>query len=383
MKLNLGSGDIVIPGYENLDAKFGSEIFPLPYDDGTIEEIRASHVLEHFPHGQTERVLKDWVRALMPGGLLKVAVPDFPSLIQKYQSREQYPTHAVLMGGQSDERDFHKAIFDFEQLAHLMRNAGLVAINAWDSEVDDCAKLPISLNLCGHKRPEKWPNVSAIMSVPRLGFMDNFFCAFEALNPLRINLRKVTGAFWGQCLERGFEMIVGDDAPEFILTLDYDTVFTRNDVEDMLALMIANPGVDALAPVQASRSKNAPLFVVAGADGKGVAIVRSDYFDAPCADVVTANFGCTLIRASALKDLPKPWFHSKPDAQGSWHNGHVDDDIFFWHRFKEAGKRLCIASRVAVGHMELMVRWPDAQMQAIHQHHSEWSELGKPEGVWH
>lgn len=382
LKLNLGSGPHEIEGFTNLDAHDGGVIFPLPYADGTVDEIRASHVLEHFSHRQTQAVLCDWVRALKPGGCLRVAVPDFPSIAQNYLAKREQPTQGYVMGGHVDERDHHGALFDFDTLAELMRAAGLVAINVWDSEIADCARLPISLNVMGWKRPAQWPKTNAVMSVPRLGFMDNFFCAFDALVPLRIGIRKFTGAFWGQCMERAFEETVATEAPEFILTIDYDTVFERRDVEDMLMLMVLDPTIDALAPIQAARSKSSPLFVISDAHGKGVAQVPTTYFDTPAAKVVTAHFGCTLVRASALKDLPKPWFHSKTGPDGSWNDGRVDDDIFFWHRFAAAGKRLCVASRVAVGHMELMVRWPDERMQAIHQHHSEYAYDGKPEGTW-
>lgn len=382
MKLNLGSGPQTIEGFTNLDAKSGDVIFPLPHADGSVDEVRASHVLEHFPHAQTQAVLQEWVRVLKPGGLLKIAVPDFPTIARNYLAKQEQPTVGYVMGGQVDGDDFHKSLFDLQTLSELMRAGGLVAINGWDSEIDDCARLPISLNVCGYKRPAKWPRVSAVMSVPRLGFMDNFFCAFEALIPMKISLKKFTGAFWGQCMERAFEETREDEAPEFILTLDYDTVFERRDVEDMLMLMVAHPEIDALAPIQASRSKSAPLFVITGPDGKGVSQIETSYFNTPTAKVKTAHFGCTLVRTSALKSLPKPWFHSKPSADGSWNEGRVDDDIFFWHRFAEAGKDLRVASRVAVGHLELMVRWPNEQMQAIYQHHAEYSADGKPEGTW-
>ncbi|TXH51087.1 MAG: hypothetical protein E6Q97_19150, partial [Desulfurellales bacterium] len=66
MKLNLGSGDYPLEGYINLDAKHSDQLFPLvpnryPGDgipqggltSNSADEVRASHVLEHFPHGQT------------------------------------------------------------------------------------------------------------------------------------------------------------------------------------------------------------------------------------------------------------------------------------------------------------------------------------------
>ena len=49
--------------------------------------------------------------------------------------------------------------------------------------------------------------VSAAMSVPRLGFMDNFGCCIDALVPLNIRLRRQGGAFWGQALTNCLEVI--------------------------------------------------------------------------------------------------------------------------------------------------------------------------------
>ncbi len=74
-KLNLGAGSAPMDGWENLDRKTGEEIYPLNRDG--VDEIRASHVLEHFSHQKIPTVLADWVGALKPGGLLKIAVPDF------------------------------------------------------------------------------------------------------------------------------------------------------------------------------------------------------------------------------------------------------------------------------------------------------------------
>lgn len=47
VRLNLGAGDNPMPGYVNLDIKGGVEIGKLPYENESVDEIRASHVLEH------------------------------------------------------------------------------------------------------------------------------------------------------------------------------------------------------------------------------------------------------------------------------------------------------------------------------------------------
>ena len=61
LRLNLGAGSIPIEGYENIDRKSGHEVYPLTVHG--VDEIRASHVLEHFSHTEIGAVLTDWVKA--------------------------------------------------------------------------------------------------------------------------------------------------------------------------------------------------------------------------------------------------------------------------------------------------------------------------------
>lgn len=164
VKLNLGSGHgaLDLDGWKNLDGRYGDEIYPLHYPDGSVDEIRAAHVLEHYGHRQTRDVLLDWVRALKPGGWLKIAVPDFRWIAETYLGKkstppEGQPLQSYLMGGQIDERDFHKTIFDRASLAEALKHIGLTDIQEWKSEIADCASLPVSLNLMGMK-PIALPN---------------------------------------------------------------------------------------------------------------------------------------------------------------------------------------------------------------------------------
>lgn len=381
LKLNLGSGEQPLPGYENLDRKGGREIFPLDYPDGVADEIRASHVLEHFAHAQVPAVLAEWARVLRPGGVLRIAVPDFEWIARAYLEGQPAPIEGYCMGGQVDAADYHKALFDAEALGDLLRGAGLFGVSRWQSEIQDCAALPVSLNLQAVKPlPCAW-KVGAAMSVPRLGFMDNFFCAFQALSPLHIGLRKVTGAFWGQCLERCMGEWLAEGA-EWVLAIDYDSVFERRDVETLLALAMQYPEADAICALQAHRTRSTPLVTIKGPDGKYHGTLPRDYFRGDLARVHTAHFGLTLIRAAKLAALPRPWFLGVPDQDGTWGEGRTDDDIYFWKRWEAAGNTLYLANHVAIGHLELMIRWPDRQFRALHQHASEWAASGKPEGAW-
>lgn len=382
INVNIGAGSHPLPGYLNLDRKNGHEAYPLDLADGSCGEIRASHILEHFPHGQIVAVLRDWVAKLAPGGVLKIAVPDFALIAHAYLSGVDAPIQGYLMGGQSDDDDYHHSMFDEELLTELLQSVGLVGISRWSDCAADCSALPVSLNLQGIKPGGKpLGKVVAVMSVPRLGFQDNMFSAMGTLPKLGIELLKTTGAFWGQCLTRAMNEAIASGA-EWILTLDYDSVFNRQHVELLLGAAQRHPHADAIVPIQAHRSNATPLMTIKGADGKPLASVTADLFAPELTQVSTAHFGLTLIKVSSLHKLPKPWFWGQPGVDGEWGDDRLDDDVYFWKQWEKTGLSVYQANRVAIGHLELMVRWPGHDLQAIHQHPSEFFKDGAPEDVW-
>jgi hypothetical protein len=382
IRLDLGAGKISPPGFIPLGRDHGSEIFPLPYRDGTVDEIRASHVLEHFPESQTAAVIADWVRALKKGGRLKIAVPDFRKVAEGYVAGEPLNYQGIVCGGQTDRNDFHHTIFDRDKLRKLLAGAGLVLIQPWTSEIDDCAAYPISLNLEARKPHVGEIRVAGAMSVPRLGFMDNQFCCIEAVIACGVKLSKYGGAFWGQCLTKALERIVDEDNTDAILTVDYDSIFTPKHLAHLMQLMMLYPEIDALAPIQSSRHLPTTLFTVHGKDGDNAPAIPRTAFAGDTVKVATAHFGLTLIRTAALKNLPKPWFHSVPSPAGDWGDGHIDEDINFWRKWEAAGYSLHLASRVAIGHAELMCRWPDVNLQVHYQSMTDFQRNGVPEECW-
>lgn len=223
--------------------------------------------------------------------------------------------------------------------------------------------------------------VAAVFSCPRLGFTDNFFCAARALAPHGIAPIKVTGAFWGVCLQNVMEDVI--DKHDVILTFDYDTVFSAKTVEALLALLMYS-GVDAIAPLQTKRDANTVMFALPGVDPAAKTTVENDFFEKPVQPVETAHFGCTFLRTSALKKVPKPWFLAQPNEHGSYRDGHVDEDIVFWKKWAAAGNTLGIATNISVGHAELMITWPSRTVPdgKIHQHPTHFWNEGAPENVW-
>jgi SAM-dependent methyltransferase len=386
IKLDLGAGPVSPEGFIALGHITGSSIFPLRNADNSVSVIRASHVLEHFNFADVADVLKDWVRALKPGGRLKIAVPDFDKIAEAHLKGEPQNVQGYVMGGQIDAADFHKTIWNRDELRRRLAAAGLVLLREWTSELEgDCASLPVSLNIEGTKPFLSEIKVSAAMSVPRLGWMDNFGCCIDALVPLGIHLRRQGGAYWGHALTNCMEVILDQDAPDAVLTLDYDTVFTKGHVAHLMQLLMANPHADAIAAIQSSRHQPTALFTKRDENDVPMGRVAIDEMSADLMQVSSAHFGLTLIRADKLRALPKPWFHAVPSSDNRWQpdDDHIDEDINFWVKWRAAGNTLFLANRVAVGHIEVMSRWPGKDLQAIYQPMGEFNKSGKaPEGTW-
>ena len=81
---NFGSDWIHIDGgdYDHLD--YNNITHLQNFDDNSVDLIYASHVLEYFDRQEVIKVLKEWQRVLRPGGVLRLAVPDFDSMARLY-----------------------------------------------------------------------------------------------------------------------------------------------------------------------------------------------------------------------------------------------------------------------------------------------------------
>ena len=153
LKLHLGCGRLGLPGYTNVDiippaADVACDVETLdPYADGTVAAIYASHVLEHFGRRRTIEVLRAWWRVLCADGELRIAVPDFEAVVVEVSAGTDISRVAGLVcGGQRDEYDYHKTIFDFATLRRMLECAGFEHVERYDAheflgpDVDDYSK---------------------------------------------------------------------------------------------------------------------------------------------------------------------------------------------------------------------------------------------------
>lgn len=383
LKLNLGAGGCELPGYKNMDRKTGEEVYPLELPDACADEIRASHVLEHFSHRVTMDVLKEWVRVLKPGGALKVCVPDMEVICHTVAAGIPINAEGYLMGGHMDSDDHHGAVFTRDKLSAMFCEAGLERVRIFTSDVQDCSSLEISLNMVGYKPSVPtgelaFDGVTFVLATPRYGPSEHHRCIYEALQKVKARVRSFSGCFWNQHLCNAIEDEIARPECRYICTLDYDSLFTTQDVVELYRIMETHPHIDALVPMQSGRGSNAPLFTMRDKYGKSMSTVPAGTFDGLTSEIATGHFGLTFIRADKLRDLPKPWMVGRPAADGGWGDGHVDPDIDFWFKWSESGRRVSLANHVVIGHIEDCILWPCADLSPIYQRVSDYIKHGKP-----
>jgi len=381
IKLNIGAGKLIdLDGFTSLDRKNGQEGYPLEFDDGTVSEIYASHVLEHFSHRQVSEVVNHWAKKLKPGGRIRIAVPDFQLVAQTYLDGKPINVQGYVMGGHSDDDDHHGCIFDRESLAEVMATAGLERIRPWKSDVSDCADLPCSLNLMGYKPlgdDEAVTGCVAVLSAPRFGPLLHMRCAFSAFNKVKMPYQITQGAYWHQVISDCLEAQL-DTSAEFLITCDFDTVFQGSDVRDLFRLMKAFPEADAICAVQSKRGSEGPLFGMKDKDGNPITTIAAQEFNRHITRITTGHFGLTIFRAESLRTFERPWMTPRPNDDGRWAEGKIDADIDFWQNWERQGKTLFLGNRVVVGHLQELIAWPSADFSPVYQGTSDYTHDGPP-----
>ena len=154
LKVHLGCGRRHIPGFVHVDLLEASHVDHVAdvrnldfLKTGSVDLVYACHILEHFGRKEVGAVLAEWARVLKPGGVLRLSVPDFAACAKLYyeQGLRDGLTGLIglISGGQRDEHDFHKIIFDEAFLGAALRAAGFDEVRRWDwrttehAQVDD------------------------------------------------------------------------------------------------------------------------------------------------------------------------------------------------------------------------------------------------------
>jgi predicted SAM-dependent methyltransferase len=170
VKLNLGSGLEVAPGWINVDASLNAVIArwprplqtlgfglsgykhqierdeylrrlrsnffvhtdltePLPFASESADFIFCSHLLEHLTRAQGLGLLTDAHRILRPRGTIRVAVPDLDVAIALYaEGKAREMLDHYFYRPESGRLAQHRSMYNYALLAELLREAGFATV---------------------------------------------------------------------------------------------------------------------------------------------------------------------------------------------------------------------------------------------------------------
>lgn len=177
LRVELGGGPFPRPGYVHVDqdpsARHLEHLAPawsLPFPDGTVKELLAIHVLEHVHPTLVGRTLREWHRALAPGGVVELHVPNTIELFRAFEAappERKWMFATALLGMFAEPGDWrpeeldpevqqpdHRALYDLPLLTSVLMEAGFANVEDATATVRD-------------RHSEAWksyvPNVSLVV----------------------------------------------------------------------------------------------------------------------------------------------------------------------------------------------------------------------------
>lgn len=109
----------------------------LPFADGSVRYIYSSHTFEHFTYEASVAIARDCRRALAPGGVLRIVVPDLELIAREYLADEKPLAAQTFLSRLSlnhSLQDFvhpgsnHFPMFDARALGHMLHQAGFESV---------------------------------------------------------------------------------------------------------------------------------------------------------------------------------------------------------------------------------------------------------------
>lgn len=167
IKVNLGCGLAVAPGWINIDGSLNALVatlprfsyrlfyrltganryyseteycrllgnyhfvhhdltYNLPLADGVVNFVYSSHFLEHLFRKDAEHLLREIYRVLMPGGTLRISIPDLEFVLSLYIAGKKEKMLSDYFFGEDNDSYYarHKYMYDYAMLAGALHSIG-------------------------------------------------------------------------------------------------------------------------------------------------------------------------------------------------------------------------------------------------------------------
>lgn len=137
LRLDIGCGQSRKPGYTGVDCnpEFGhlvADASNLPFEDGTVDAIHSSHLIEHV--ADTAALLAEWYRVLKPGGTLEIRCPNLLGMVVAWlcmgdpERWDWFFTQHLFGWADVPDEMRHRTGFQASSLVRAVTAAGFVGV---------------------------------------------------------------------------------------------------------------------------------------------------------------------------------------------------------------------------------------------------------------
>ena len=150
VKLHLGCGEKIIPDFINIDIRklpgvdIVDDISNLnKFNKNSVDLIYSSHFFEHLFKDDAVALLKSCFRALKPGGLIRVSIPDLYYAISLYGAgkKNEMLNDYFFVEGKGSYLARHKYMYDFDLFKEALEEAGFSKITRCEFQQGDMHEL--------------------------------------------------------------------------------------------------------------------------------------------------------------------------------------------------------------------------------------------------
>lgn len=120
------------------------DVTRLPFEDNSVDLIYSAHLIAYFDRSEIADLLTEWRRVLKPGGILRLATPDFEAMIKLYLEKSFHLTSFLgpLYGRMKMDNStiYHKTVYDFKSLLAILMMAKFRDVKRYDHKKTEHAQ---------------------------------------------------------------------------------------------------------------------------------------------------------------------------------------------------------------------------------------------------
>ncbi len=145
LRLHLGCGNRILQGWVNCDCYLPKDVSDedsisfdlrqrLPFPDTSVIQLYSDSFFEHLFLEETNKMLKEIWRVLVPGGSMRIGVPDGElwirsyldsnTILHKWRDPKKLSVPYMFDINEISQNGGHKFLFDFPSLKYLLESNG-------------------------------------------------------------------------------------------------------------------------------------------------------------------------------------------------------------------------------------------------------------------